>query len=166
MAHQDTMIAWLNDAHALENNLIQVLEHRVKDTMNHPQMQVKVREHLEETRRHAELVKGCIERLGGNVSAIKSGMGSVSGFMQSLSTAPAKDEMVKNVLSDYASEQFEIACYRSLIAGAQALGDQDIASICQQILRDEESMARFLEQQIPQVTQEYLQMQVREHGAA
>lgn len=166
MAHRDTMISWLNDAHALENNLIQVLEHRVKDTKDHPQMQAKVQEHLNQTRRHAELVKGCIERLGGNVSAIKSGMGSVTGFVQSLSTEPAKDEMVKNALADYASEQFEIASYRSLIAGAQALGEQEIASICQQILRDEEDMARFIEQQIPQVTQEYLQMQSREHGSA
>jgi len=165
MAHQDTMLAWLNDAHALELNLAQVLEHRVNDTKDHPQMQARIRQHLEETRRHAELVKGCIERMGGNTSTIKSTMGKIGGVMQGVSTGMAKDEMVKNALADYASEQFEIASYTSLIAGAQALGDTQTAQVCRQILNDEMEMARFLEQQIPMITTEYLGMQSREHGA-
>jgi len=166
MAHQDTVIAWLNDAHALELNLAQVLEHRVQDTKDHPQMQAKVQQHLEQTRRHAELLKGCIERLGGSTSAVKSTMGKVGGFFQGISTGMAKDEMVKNALADYASEQFEIASYTSLIAAAQAIGDQQTASVCQQILRDEQEMASWLQQQIPMITQEFLGMQAREHGAA
>jgi ferritin-like metal-binding protein YciE len=164
MAHQDTVLAWLNDAHALELNLAQVLEHRVTDTKDHPQMQARVRQHLEETRRHAELVKGCIERMGGNTSAVKSAMGKIGGVMQGVSTGMAKDEMVKNALADYASEQFEIASYTSLLAAAKALGDTQTAQVCQQILSDEMEMARFLEQQIPMITQEFLGMQAREHG--
>jgi ferritin-like metal-binding protein YciE len=166
MAHQDTVIAWLNDAHALELNLVQVLEHRVSDTKDHPHIQTRVQQHLEQTRRHAELVKGCIERLGGSTSTVKSAMGQIGGFFQGVSTGMAKDEMVKNALADYASEQFEIASYTSLIAAAQAIGDQQTATVCQQILRDEDEMARWLQQQIPIITQEFLGMQAREHGAA
>jgi ferritin-like metal-binding protein YciE len=166
MAHQDTVIAWLNDAHALELNLVQVLEHRVQDTKDHPHIQVRIQQHLEQTRHHAELVKGCIDRLGGSTSTVKSAMGKIGGFFQGVSTGMAKDEMVKNALSDYASEQFEIACYTSLIAAAQAIGDQQTAAVCQQILRDEEAMAQWLQQQIPMITQEFLGMQAREHGAA
>src|SRR3954453_19171381 len=77
MAHQDTVIAWLNDAHALELNLAQVLEHRVNDTKDHPHIQARIQQHLDQTRRHAELVKGCVERLGGNTSAVKSAMGQI-----------------------------------------------------------------------------------------
>jgi ferritin-like metal-binding protein YciE len=166
MAHQEMVIAWLNDAHALELNLVQVLEHRVSDTKDHPQMQTKIQQHLEQTRRHAELVKQCIERLGGSTSAVKSTMGQISGFFQGVSTDMAKDEIVKNALADYASEQFEIACYTSLLAAAQALGDQQMATVCQQILRDEEDMARWLQQQIPALTQAFLGQQARAHGAA
>jgi len=165
MAHQETVIAWLNDAHALELNLTQVLEHRVDDTKDHPQMQARIQQHLEQTRRHAELVKGCIERLGGSTSAIKSGMGKIGGFFQGVSTGMAKDEIVKNALADYASEQFEIASYTSLIAAAQALGDQEMATVCQQILRDEQEMASWLQQQIPMITQAFLGLQERAHGA-
>jgi ferritin-like metal-binding protein YciE len=166
MAHQDTVIAWLNDAHALELNLAQVLEHRVQDTKDHPLMQARIQQHLDQTRRHAELVKGCIERLGSSTSTVKSAMGQIGGFFQGISTGMAKDEMVKNALVDYASEQFEIASYTSLIAAAQSIGDQQTATVCQQILRDEEDMARWLQQQIPMITQEFLGLQAREHGVA
>ncbi len=166
MAHVDTVIAWLNDAHALENNLVQVLENHANDAKDYPQIQARIEEHLQQTRRHAELVKGCIERLGGSTSAIKTGMGKVMGAVQGLSTGPAGDELVKNALADYASEHFEIASYTSLIAAAQAIGEQEIASVCQQILRDEQDMASWLQQQIPLITQEYLGQQAREHGRA
>lgn len=166
MAAQDTLLSWLNDAHALETNLIQVLENHANDAKDYPQIQTKLQNHLEQTRRHAEMVKGCIERLGGNVSAVKTGVASVTGAFQGASTALAKDELVKNALADYTSEHFEIASYRSLIAAAKAMGDEETARVCQQILRDEEEMAHWLEQQIPVITQEFLGQQVRARGAS
>lgn len=165
MAHEQTMVNWLNDAYGLENNLIQVLEHRVKDMKDHPQMQAKVQQHLEQTRHQAEMLRGCIERLGGKTSALKTGIANIMGTFQGMSTEAAPDEMVKNALSDYASEQFEIACYTSLIAGAEAIGDTETAQICRQILREEEDMANWLAQQIPVITKMYLGEQVREHTA-
>jgi ferritin-like metal-binding protein YciE len=162
----DTMIAWLNDAYGMEQNLIQVLENHAKDASDHPQMQARIQQHLDETRRHAELVKGCVERLGSSTSAVKSAMGKLGGVMAGISTGAAKDELVKNALADYASEHFEIASYTSLIAGAQMLGDDETARVCRQILNDEVAMAQFLEQNIPMITQEFLGMQAREHGAA
>lgn len=122
-------------------------------------MEAKIRQHLEQTRRHADLVKGCIESLGASTSSLKSGIGNVMGALQGRATEIAKDEMVKNALTDYASEQFEIASYRSLIAAAEALGENGIADICRQILRDEEDMAQWLNNHIPTVTREYLAQQ-------
>jgi ferritin-like metal-binding protein YciE len=75
----------------------------------------------------------------------------------------AKDELIKNTLHDYGTEHFEIACYTSLSAAAEDLGDQETARVCQEILRDEEAMANFLFQQIPPTTIEMLQM---EHAMA
>jgi ferritin-like metal-binding protein YciE len=166
MAHQETLIAWLNDAYAMENNLIQTLENHAKDAKDHPQMRAKIEEHLQATRRHADMVKGCVERLGSSTSAIKTGISHLVSAVQGIGTGAASDELVKNTLSDYAAEYFEIACYTSLITAAQSLGETEVARICQQILRDEQDMARWLEQQIPTVTQEFLNIQAREHGAA
>jgi ferritin-like metal-binding protein YciE len=76
--------------------------------------------------------------------------------LQGMSTGAAEDELVKNALSDYAAEQFEVASYRSLIAAAEELGDQETVSACQENLREDEEMARWLEQQLPAVTQAFL----------
>ncbi len=165
MAHKDFVIKWLNDAYGMENALIQVLENHAKDAQDHPQVQARIQQHIEETRRHADLVKGCIERLGSSTSTVKSGMSTLMGTVQGASTGFAKDELVKNALADYASEHFEIASYTSLIAAAEALGDLETARVCQEILLDEQAMAAWLEQQIPVVTREMLQTQAREHGS-
>jgi ferritin-like metal-binding protein YciE len=106
------------------------------------------------------MVEQCIARLGGSTSTLKTALGTVSGFFQGRSTGAAPDELVKNALSDYAAEHFEIACYRALIVAARALGINDVVQICEQILRDEEDMARWLESHLPTTVQEYLGSEV------
>jgi ferritin-like metal-binding protein YciE len=163
MAHKELVIVWLNDAHAMELGIAQVLERHAEEAKDHPQMQAGLQRHLEQTRRHAELVKECVERMGGETSGIKTGMASVMGAVQGMTTKLAKDELIKNTLHDYGTEHFEIACYTSLIAAAENLGDQETARVCAEILRDEQAMADFLFQQIPLATIEMLQM---EHATA
>ena len=164
MAHNELYLAWLNDAYSLEQSLTQVLERHVADAKDYPQVQARMQQHLEETRRHAELVESCIQRLGSDTSKLKSGLATVTGAVQGMTTVAAKDDLIKNALADYSSEHLEIASYTSLISAAQAMGDQETASICQQILREEEAMQLWLAQQIPLITQEMLQIQAREHG--
>jgi len=163
MAHKELVIAWLNDAHAMELAIAQVLERHAEQAEDHPHMQAALQRHLEQTRRHADLVKGCVERMGGETSGVKTGMASVMGAVQGMTTKLAKDDLIKNTLHDYGTEHFEIACYTSLMAGAENLGDQETARVCGEILRDEQAMAEFLFQQIPPTTIEMLQM---EHAMA
>ena len=154
MTGKDLVIAWLNDAHGMENALIQILEHQIKDAKDYPQVQTKLEEHLEQTRRHADLVKGCVENLGSHTSTVKSGMASLFGQMQALSTGPAKDELVKNALADYAAENFEVASYTALITAAKELGDQQTISVCEQILQEDQAMADWLEQNLPNLVKQ------------
>ncbi len=154
---RETLIGWLNDAYAMEQGLVQVLENHANDVKNHnPEAYTRISRHLEETRMHAERVRECVERMGGSVSTVKTAMGAVSGFFQGRSTGAAPDELVKNALSDYAAEHFEIACYQALIQGAQALGETEVARVCEMILRDEQEMAQWLQQQLPMLVQEHL----------
>jgi ferritin-like metal-binding protein YciE len=153
---QETLLSWLNDAYSMEKGLVQVLENHANDVKDHPDAYRKITEHLEKTRLHADRVEQCIARLGGSTSTVKTALGSISGFIQGRTTGASPDEMVKNGLSDYAAEHFEIACYRALIVAARALGQNEIVQICEDILRDEEDMARWLEKQLPMMVQEYL----------
>jgi ferritin-like metal-binding protein YciE len=162
MAQEDTVIAWLNDAHGMETALVQVLEHRVKDAKDYPTIQAKDQQHLEQTRRHAEMVKNCVERLGGSTSSVKTALAGLFGTMQAPMTGAAQDEMVKNCLTDYAAECFEVASYTALITAATEIGDMQTADMCRQILAEDQEMASWLAENLPTVVREQLREMSRE----
>ena len=152
MNQTEQLTTWLNSAYSMEQSLAKVLENHANDAKDHPEMHERIQRHLEETRAHADRVEDCLELLDEKPSTLKSAMGNIMGMVQGASTGLFRDELVKNALADYAAEHFEIACYRSLIAAADEIGHAEISSICSEILRDEEAMAAWLEQQIPEVT--------------
>ena len=145
------LLSWLNDAYAMELGLAPILENHARDAAGDPGAKARIDRHAAETRRHAELLRECIERLGGSVSVVRATVSSVIGGIESLATAPFKDELVKNALMDYASEHFEIACYRALIIAAREAEREDVVKVCERILAEEQDMARWIEHQIPTV---------------
>lgn len=159
MTQNEQLTTWLNSAHAMEQSLAQVLENHAKDAKDHPEMRSRLEEHVIETRGHAERLEECLRLLGEKPSTVKTAMGNLMGMLQGASTGMFRDELVKNVLADYASEHFEIACYRSLISAAEAADQPDIAEICAEILEEEEAMAAWLEEHIDEVTVTVLQQQ-------
>lgn len=162
--HKETYLGWLNDAYSLEIGLVPVLENHEKDAEGNPEVQERIQEHIEETKKHAELIKSCIERLGEDVSAGKETFGAMLGKMKAASTGMYKDEIVKNALADYTAEHFEIASYTSLIAAATEMDDDETKQICQTILSEEEDMAAWLADQIPVITKDFLRLQAEEHA--
>ncbi len=158
---QGFLTAWLKDAYSMEVGLVPVLENHAKDAKDYPEMARRIQQHADVTRQHASLVKSCLERLGEEPSTLKAGVGKFTGAAGSIATGAAEDEVVKNGLTDFASENFEIASYKALIAAANQYGDAETAQICQQILRDEEEMAHFLEQQLPIAVREVNNMRLQ-----
>ncbi len=148
---KELVLAWLNDALAMENALAAVLQHRIKDAKDYPAVEKADREHLAETLNHADLVKQCIARLGAKPSTAKSLFGTVFGMMQAPMTGVFKDEIVKNCLMDYAAEQFEVASYAALVAAATEIGDMETAAVCAKILKEDEEMARTIMLLLPEV---------------
>ena len=155
MAHQEMLVAWLNDAYAMENGIAEALEAQVKVAQDHPTVQNGIQQHLEATRRHAETVKGCLEQLGESPSSVKSAMATIGGKLGAAMGA-AKDDLVKAALNDYSAEHMEIASYRALVIAANEAGQPAIAEACQGILADEENMARWLEENTPALVREAL----------
>jgi ferritin-like metal-binding protein YciE len=159
---RDTLSTWLKDAYAMEQGIVEILEKQIGQFDEMPEAQAKVRQHLELTRDHAERVRGCVELLGDDVSRVKSGMANVLGAVQGMSTGMANDKMVKNAMGNYAIEHFEIASYRILATAAREIGHEDIAMICDGIMREEQEMAQWLEKSLPLVTRTHLQQVVRD----
>jgi ferritin-like metal-binding protein YciE len=152
MAENDIYISWLNDAYAMEKNVEEVLEEQVKQSQDYPAIQGKIQEHLDVTRSQAERVKTCIERNGGKVSALKTGMANVMGTMMGVGTGMAKDKLIKNVLSDIATENFEMASYAAIITAANTLGDNETAIVCKQIYDEESTMEQWLNKELPTIS--------------
>ena len=150
------LIAWLNDAHAMEEGLIQVLEKQIAETEGKPAMQTKLKEHLEETKRHAELVRSCLTRYETEPSGAKDLIAKVGAAVNGFGMSLTSDAMVKNVHSSYAAEHFEIASYSVIRAAAEKLGDMETVTVCEEILKDEVDMGVWLKEQIPVVVSECL----------
>lgn len=149
MNSREQLVDWLNDAYSMEKSLEETLERHAKDAESDAEFHARITRHIKETREQAETVKGCIESLGGSVSKVKSALAGMMGAAQGMANRPAGDTMVKNTISDYAAEHFEIASYRALIESARALGEEQIALKLTSILHQEEDMARFLEEKLP-----------------
>jgi ferritin-like metal-binding protein YciE len=64
--------------------------------------------------------------------------------------------VLKNFLADYATEHFEIACYRALIVAANEAGHPRIATVCERILAEEEDMAEWIGKNLPAAVQEVM----------
>jgi ferritin-like metal-binding protein YciE len=76
---------------------------------------------------------------------------------QALSGIFVGDEVMKGALANRAFEAMEIASYQILIKAAQEVGDTETATVCGQILREEEAMAKWLDEHIDALTAKYLQ---------
>lgn len=149
MTPKEQFIAWLNDAYSTEIALIPVLLNHAKDAREYPEIYERDMRHAEETRRQADDLKNLIERLGGKVSTAKTVLGKMLGAGQSISTEFFQDEITKNFLADYAAEHFEIASYKALIATAEQIGEHEAIPVLESILREEEEMARWIEEHLP-----------------
>lgn len=157
---RDTLVTWLKDAYAMEQGIVEILERQIGQFENMPDAQEKIRQHLELTKTQADRVRGCVERLDDDVSRVKSGVANILGAVQGMSTVMANDRMVKNAMASYAIEYFEIASYTAIMTAARQMGHEDIASICEMIITEEQDMADWLEMQLPIVVRQQLLSEV------
>jgi ferritin-like metal-binding protein YciE len=147
---QSQLVAWLDDAYAMETGLISILQtHAGAFESALPEAAARLREHISETRRHADRLEQCLRTLGSSPSTAKSTVSAVMGTVEGMSTSVFRDELVKNTLADYAAEQFEVACYVALVTAAMKLGYPDVAHLCEQNMKEDETMAQWLRQQVP-----------------
>lgn len=151
---KDILVAWLNDAYAMEKGIVETLEAEVKVMKDHPAIRQGIEDHLKVTKNHVRLVESCLETLDEKPSGLKGGVASAMAKAQGLVMGAAKDSVVRSVLNDYTTELTEIASYRALQIAAEELGETNIAQTCDQIRQEEERMAAWLQPQLPGLVRE------------
>lgn len=148
----DQLIAWLDDAYAMENGLIGILQNHAahfNDAM--PGVARRIQQHIVETQLHAQRLQECLRIVNATPSGVKSTLSSVIGSVEGATTAIFRDQLVKDTLADYASEQFEVACYTALAKAATNLGYPQIARLCEENLEEDRAMAEWLLKELPAV---------------
>src|SRR5436190_18628790 len=153
---REEVIDWLSDAHAMERGLQVMLRKQAENDEAHPAIRERARIHLDETKEHARRLERCLELLGSSASSVKSATGQTIEMGKGLMSKMAHDERVKDFLAAYGAEYFEVACYKSLIAGARLARETEIVPLLESNLREDRAMAEWLDANVEVVTADYL----------
>jgi ferritin-like metal-binding protein YciE len=168
MTKRDAKLAhYLNEAYATERRLELTLAAHAEMTTR-PEYERRLKQHLAETKAHANKVERRITRLGGTpetvsvpapealTSRLEAAQGvvqrataAVQSSMHAVRRTGEQELMLGNARAEYREEAEEIATYRLLDGLASAVGDQETAKLAREILRDEERMAAYLRDLIP-----------------
>lgn len=148
------LLNWLKSAHAMETTLINMLDDQAERAAIFPEVADRLRKHREESKRHADMVESCIQRLGGDVSQVRKGMSKFMAEAQSKFLEAYDDTIVKDAIVSTSAEQFEIASYKAIIALAEKIGDDETTRVCKEILGEEEEMHKFLSSHLEELVGE------------
>ncbi|MDR6303749.1 ferritin-like metal-binding protein YciE [Nitrobacter vulgaris] len=153
---EENLMAWLRDAHAMEEQAETMLKALAGRTDDYPEIKTLIEKHLGETQRQAKSLQECIQRRGGDTLTLKDVAGKMVAFGQGMSGMFVEDEIIKGAMASYTFEHMEVAAYQVLIAAAEAVGDGRTKAVCEGILQEELAMADDLESHLPGLTGKYL----------
>jgi ferritin-like metal-binding protein YciE len=137
---EDQLVAYLKDAHALEQMSLQMTQAAAKTT-DDPQLRGLFEHHHEETEQHERLIRERIEAHGARTSAIKDIGARVAAIGKGLAASVPGDTPGRLARDGYVQEQTEIASYELLSRVAERAGDAETADVARRILRNERETA-------------------------
>jgi len=152
---KDLYITGLRNQHAVENQAIELLERQVGRLENYPEMEERMRRHIEESREQARRLEDLLGQHGTTNSTLKDTVMSVVGNLAALGHSPASDEVVKNTFANFAFEHYEIASYMSLLTLADLSGHAAGRSALETSLREEKDMAAWIADHIEATTRKF-----------
>lgn len=153
---------WLRDAYAMEHQGIEMFEKQADRLKEYPDIRSGLAGRAEQSKRNAGTLKQCLQLLGEDTSAFKTGLGKVVGTVQALTGLFVEDEVVKGCVAAYVFQYYKIGNYRVLMVAAEMLEQQEIARHCREIMQEEEQAAQWMEKNIPVATQEFLREEAAE----
>jgi ferritin-like metal-binding protein YciE len=148
----------LRNAHALEQQAMQLMERQVERYERYPEVTQKLQQHIRETEQQIARLEELMHGMGTDRSVIKDWATSIMGNLAAIGHAIMPDEILKNTFSNLAFENFEIASYMSLIAMAEATGNSGHVPTLRQSLNEEERMAAWILENTPAISLKFLQL--------
>ena len=159
---QDLFVTGLVNLHAVEKQALAIVTPQIARLEHYPEVADRLRLHRDETDAQIARLDEILAGFDTSGSFLKDTALSMSGGMAALGHSVAGDEILKNTFANYAFEHFEIASYKSIITLAEDGGFTVATSSLQQSLREEQSMAQWLDDALPQITRKYASLYIDE----
>ena len=159
---RDLLVVGLRNAHAMEIQARELMERQSERLDGFPAIRSQIRQHLGETNAQIGRLEKCLDGLGESASTVKDTAMSFAANMAALGHAVASDEVLKNTFANNAFEHYEIAAYKSLLTLAGRAGASAATDELKHSLADEERMAKWIDDNIGDVTLSYLAQEERE----
>lgn len=146
---KNKLVGYIEDAWAMENQIVQVLERQVDELADFPEFQTRVRQHIEETKLHRKRMAERLSAYGKHpdesiTSNIKGVVGGLVGMAAGALEGLRADTLAREVRDDFVTENLEVAAYTMLIASARAYGDTETVQAAEANLREDIQMQRWL----------------------
>jgi ferritin-like metal-binding protein YciE len=137
---QQKLIDYIEDAHALEQNVSRMLDSMISTTED-PEIEEMLRHHKEETERQEQRLRERLDALGAGTSTRKEAQTIAAALMKGAADQVRGDQAGKNARDAYTTEHMEIAAYQLLERLAERAGDTETAEVARQNRAEEEAMA-------------------------
>jgi ferritin-like metal-binding protein YciE len=155
----EQLIKHIDEAHAMEQNVLRMLEGMISTT-DDPEILQELEHHKLETEGHALRMKQRLEAHGATPSTFRQ-LGGIVGALAKLPLDIVRSEKAgRNARDGYAAEHMEIAAYELLKRIAQKAGDEETASACDDIIVQEQTMAAT----IARNWDKFAELSLREEG--
>jgi ferritin-like metal-binding protein YciE len=141
---QEQLTRYLADAHALEEQAIQLLE-KGPALVGGGVLGQAMEDHLVETREHKEIVEERLRALDGSPNRLKDAAMRLGALNWGMFFGAHPDTPGKLIAFAYAFEHLEVAGYEQLRLVAEQAGDQDTVAAVTGILGQERAAAETLE---------------------
>jgi ferritin-like metal-binding protein YciE len=139
----DQLIKHLDEAHAMEQNVLRMLDGMISTT-DDPEILQELEHHKIETEGHAQRMRTRLEAHGAQPSTVKQAAGILGALAKMPLDLVRGEKAGRNARDGYATEHMEIASYELLRRIAQRANDTETVSDCDLILEQERAMAETI----------------------
>ncbi|MFN3435377.1 MAG: ferritin-like domain-containing protein [Sphingomonas sp.] len=151
----ELFVTGLKNAHGVEHQALALIDRQLDHLANYPEVAEQLRMHRTETEQQITRIDEILAGFDAKPSAIKDLGLSISGNLAALAHVFAPDEILKNSFANYAFENFEIASYTGLLTLADLGGFSSQQSLLRQSLSEEQRMATWVIDSLPELTRKY-----------
>ena len=141
---QQKLLDYVQDAHAMEQNVSTMLDSMISTT-DDPEITQMLKHHKQQTQEHERRLRERLDAMGAGTSTPKEAGAVGTALLKGVGDIARTDKPGKNARDAFVTEHMEIASYQLLERLANRAGDAQTAEVARQNRADEEAMAQKID---------------------